>query len=292
LTGRHARALVVVAALAAAALVAAAAVASGPPPIHAGPMKGQVPPRGKAHGSSSPDLTYHGGLVMTGGAAVTPIFWGSGWSSDPQDKQGWLAKFYAGMSGSSYAGTNAEYTQAGGAHVGTAISVSTGVKDLSATPRRAPSTSAVLAEVAKVITSPAASGYYPVYTDIPRGHAGYCAWHSAGTIGGTTVQFAFFFNLDGDPGCDPRSSVTAYEQGVAALANVSGHELSEALTDPQLNAWYDGSGEENADKCAWTFGHAALAFGNGTQWKVQGNWSNAADASHSGYDGVGCVDGG
>jgi hypothetical protein len=107
-----------------------------------------------------------------------------------------------------------------------------------------------------------------------------------------TVQFAFFFNLDGDPGCDPQSTVTSYSQGVAALANVSGHELSEALTDPQLNAWYDGQGEENADKCAWTFGHAVLTFSNGSQWKVQGNWSNSADSTRSGYDGAGCIDGG
>jgi hypothetical protein len=292
LTGRHARALVVVAAIGAAALIVAGAVASGPPPIHAGPMKGQVPPRGKAHRTTSPNLVYHGGPVMSSGTAVTPIYWGTGWSTDPQDKQGWLAKFYVGMSGSTYAGTNTEYTQTGGAHVATGISVGSGVKDLSATPRRAPSTSAVLAEVAKVIPNPASNGYYPVYTDIPRGHAGYCAWHSAGTIGGVTVQFAFFFNLDGDPGCDPQSSVPGYGQGVAALANVSGHELSEALTDPQLDAWYDGSGEENADKCAWMFGGSPLRFTNGTQWKVQGNWSNAAYTSRSGYDGAGCIDGG
>ena len=39
----------------------------------------------------------------------------------------------------------------------------------------------------------------------PRGHAGYCAWHSYGTISGVPVQFAFFFDLDGDRGCDPKS---------------------------------------------------------------------------------------
>ena len=49
-----------------------------------------------------------------------------------------------------------------------------------------------------------ANGYYPVYTDIPRGNAGYCAWHSWGSVGSTPVQFAFFFKLDGDAGCDPR----------------------------------------------------------------------------------------
>src|SRR5579862_7131074 len=28
----------------------------------------------------------------------------------------------------------------------------------------------------------------------------------------------------------------------------------EAITDPKLNAWYDGGGNEVGDKCAWTFG--------------------------------------
>jgi hypothetical protein len=32
------------------------------------------------------------------------------------------------------------------------------------------------------------------------------------------------------------------------------HELDETLTDPYLTAWYDASGAESADKCAWTWG--------------------------------------
>jgi hypothetical protein len=261
-------------------------------PRTAGPMTGLVPPRGHARPARSPDLLYHGGPVMTAGAAVRAIYWGSSWGSDPQNKKGWLQTFYGGMSSSRYAGTNSEYTQTGGAHVSTSISVSASVTDLSAAPSRGPKTSAVLAEVAKVISNPVPNGYYPVYTDTPRGHAGYCAWHSWGTINGVTVQFAFFFNLDGDPGCDPQSTSSAYSQGVAALANVSGHELSEALTDPHLNAWYDSSGAENSDKCAWTFGRPLLTFSNGSQWKVQGNYSNAAASTASGYDGAGCIDGG
>ena len=38
------------------------------------------------------------------------------------------------------------------------------------------------------------------------------------------------------------------------MASVIAHELVEAVSDPQLNAWYDRRGYENADKCAWTFG--------------------------------------
>ncbi len=64
------------------------------------------------------------------------------------------------------------------------------------------------------------------------------------------------------------------------------------VTDPHLNAWCDSSGAENADKCAWTFGHPLLTFSNNSQWKVQGNWSNAAYATKSGCDGAGCIVGG
>src|SRR5262249_33080677 len=113
-------------------MVATGALAGSPPPIKAGPMKGQAPPRGQARGQqSNPNLLYHGGPVMTSGAAVTPIYWGSGWSSDPQNKEGWLDTFYRGMSSSSYAGTNTEYTQAGGGHVGTSFTVNTRIVDTS-----------------------------------------------------------------------------------------------------------------------------------------------------------------
>jgi len=121
--------------------------------------------------------------------------------------------------------------------------------------------------------------------------------HSAGTCSnGVTVQFAFFYNLDNDPGCDPEDTSGLHSRGLSALANVSGHELSEALTDPHLNAWYDANGQENSDKCAWTFGTPLLKFSNRSQWKVQGNWSNAAYNSKSGYPNsagqLGCIDGG
>lgn len=108
------------------------------------------------------------------------------------------------------------------------------------------------------------------------------------------VQFGFFFSLDGDPGCDPGDTSGWHSQGFAALANVSGHELSETLTDPDGGGWYAHSGDENADECAWTFGHPLLTFKNGSQWKVQGNWSNNALDAGTSYLGAGsgCIDGG
>ena len=38
------------------------------------------------------------------------------------------------------------------------------------------------------------------------------------------------------------------------MVSVIAHELEETNTDPNLNAWYDSNGSEDADKCAWTFG--------------------------------------
>jgi hypothetical protein len=148
----------------------------------------------------------------------------------------------------------------------------------------------VLTVVARNISNPVANGYYPVYSDIPRGHSGYCAWHSYGTINSVPVQFAFFFSLEGDSGCSVTDATTGHSPGLSALANVSGHELSEAITDPRNGGWYDSSGAENADKCAWTF-HGFEAFTNATQWMIQGNFSNAASAAKSGYDGAGCING-
>jgi hypothetical protein len=249
--------------------------------------RGVVHPHGGARpggGSGDPSLLFHGGAIMTS-TVVKAIYWGSSWNGTDTKITG-LDRFYNGIGGSSYMKTNTEYTGTNGT-VGAGVTYSGHLIDTSAAPRRAPSTSDIEAEVQKMITNPVANGYYPVYTDQPRGHAGYCAWHSYGTASGVPVQFAFFFKLDGDAGCDPNDTVTNHSQGLAALANVSGHELSEAVTDPRNGGWWDKSGAENADKCAWTF-NGLVSFGS-EQWKIQGNWSNAAYSTHSGYDKSGCI---
>ncbi len=60
--------------------------------------------------------------------------------------------------------------------------------------------------------------------------------------------------------------------------------MSEARTDPAApGAWYDSQGQENGDKCAWTFGGPFAIFTNGTHWKLQGEWSNKAYTTGTGY---------
>jgi len=244
---------------------------------------------------SSPDMTFHGGVIMPS-SNTKAIFWGTSWANYSGDKITGIDSFYTGFSGSNYAKTSDEYSGSNG-QVGPIVNHGGHVIDTSASSGGG-NTSTILAEVCKVIGSnvdTSGNGYYAVYTDTPRGHAGYRAWHSVGTCNGTRVQFAYFFNLDGDAGCDPQDTSGKHSQGLAALANVSAHELSEARTDPASpGAWYDSSGAENGDKCAWTFNVPLVTLGN-SQWKLQGEWSNAAYDSGTGYANSsgqkGCLDG-
>ena len=274
------------------------------------PMLGRHFVRGEAGLGSpfkSPNLSYHNGPVLTSPSNIQAIFWGTKWANASfaadkidgpnHDGNGGLDAFYKGADLSFYTGTNTEYTDTTALHVSSRVSYQGHSIDTTAAPSKAPSTSAILNEVCKVVGSNVtARGYYPVYVDTPRGSANYCAWHSWGSCNGTPIEFGFFFNLDGDPGCDPGDASGQHSQGLAALANVSGHELSETMTDPSGNAWYDNQGSENADKCAWSFGTPLVTLANGTQWMIQGNWSNTAYAAGTGYANrsgqKGCLDGG
>ena len=253
----------------------------------------QQPPR------RSVNMTYHGGVIMPS-SNVYPIFWGTSWPSYSGDKETGIDSFYSGFNGSNYAKTSDEYTGSNG-QVGPSNTSRVHVVDGSAA-TGGNQVTPILNEVCKEISNGAVpldssgNGYYPVYTDVPRGSAGFCAWHSVGTCSGQRVQIAFFFKLDGDAGCDPQDTQTTHSQGLAALANVSAHELSEARTDPASpGAWYDSQGQENGDKCAWTFNVPYVMFTNGTIWKVQGEWSNNAYNNQTGYPNrsgqKGCLDG-
>jgi hypothetical protein len=271
--------------------------------LHGSPEPGEAPMLGLQHsrgagsargGSLPGNMTLHGGAIMTD-SVVKTIFWGPKWS-DPTfagDKITGLNRLYAGLaSATAYVASNTEYKGADGKLVGTSVAFAGSVTDLAPSPRSAPKTSAVLAEVCKMITSPVANGYYPVYTDVKRGSAGYCAWHSYGTCAGVPVQFGFFFALDGDAGCDPTDPAhdppTTHSQGLSALASVSGHEWSETVTDPRNGGYWDSAGNENSDKCAWSYPPTQQllvdpATGIAESWKIQGNWSNAAFTSGTGY---------
>ena len=253
--------------------------------IRTGPALGIVHARGAQHNAkptSSVNMLFHNGSILAS-SETHAIFWGKSWGTNPGDKISGMDSWYDGFGGSNYAKTTTEYTGNNG-QVGTDSKYTGHDIDTSQAPSGAPSTDTILSEVAKVIGANAKpNGYYPVYVDQRRGNAGYCAWHSYGAVGSVPVQFAFFFKLDGDAGCDPVDTSGLHSQGLAAIANVSGHELAETMTDPRNGGWYDRQGAENGDKCAWTFGAPLVTFSNGSQWKIQGEWSNAAFSANNGY---------
>jgi hypothetical protein len=226
----------------------------------------------------SPLMTSHNGAVLTSNSTYA-IFWGSQWESDSfaGDKITGMDSFFTGFGGSQYALASTEYVGSNG-QVTSASTYGGHQLDLSAAPSKAPSVSAAVAEVCRMTgDNPDPNGVYFLFTATGAGHVSYCAWHSwGGCSNGAPVQVAYMPNIDGIAGCDPQDTYgTGHSQGLAALANVTAHELSEAMTDPRGAGWFDSSGQENGDKCAWAF-HGPVVLSNGTSWKLQMEWSNAA----------------
>jgi hypothetical protein len=243
---------------------------------------------GGGGGGGSPLMTSHGGAILASNKTEA-IFWGSQWStaSFAGDKITGLDSFFQGFGGSSYAAASTEYTGTNG-RVTSASTYLGHVFDASAPPNKALSTSSAVAEGCKVTgNNPDPSALYLIYTATGAGHVSYCAWHSYGTCSnGAPIQVAYMPNLDGIAGCDPGDASGLHSQGLAAVVNVTAHELSETITDPRNGGWFDSGGAENGDKCAWSFSpnnSGLVTLSNGSRWKLQGEWSNAAYTAGTGY---------
>jgi hypothetical protein len=112
----------------------------------------------------------------------------------------------------------------------------------------------------------------------------YCGWHTHATISGSDIKYSFFGNPNRCPSaCEAQSPGPNGNTGADGMASIIAHELEEAVTDPDLNAWYDHRGYESADKCAWTFGTTSTASNGATynmtlgsrHYLIQQQWVNA-----------------
>lgn len=117
----------------------------------------------------------------------------------------------------------------------------------------------------------------------------YCGYHSYFTDNGNnTVVYANMpytgTSLDG---CGVPASPNN-DADADSTISVTSHEQMEAVTDPMLNAWYDGLGNEIGDKCAWNFGTLGQDNGNANEswhnnfYLMQQEWSNALDGCTQG----------
>ena len=232
-------------------------------------------------GGGSPLMTLHGGNILVANKTMA-IFWGA-WTN-PGDIISGIDTFFQGWGGSGMAGDSTEYYGTTVGNVTTASTYLGHTIDSSTPPNKALSTSSAVSEGCKITNNnPDPNALYLIYTSTGAGHVSYCAWHSWGTCSnGAPIQVAYMPNITGLSGCDPQSDVTTQSQGLAAVVNVTSHELSETITDPRGTGWFDSSNGENGDKCAWSF-HNDVTLSNGSKWKLQMEWSNNAYNAGTGY---------
>lgn len=110
----------------------------------------------------------------------------------------------------------------------------------------------------------------------------FCAYHSQiGSGGSGTILYANMPYAAWVPSaCGSGQSPNGGDAD--STINVTSHEHNETVTDPLGTAWYDRSGNEDGDKCAWNFGTPlGGASGaeynqaiNGDDYFMQQEWSN------------------
>jgi hypothetical protein len=113
--------------------------------------------------------------------------------------------------------------------------------------------------------------------------SGFCGYHSHFAYNGALIKYAVF------PYTNCSACSIAGKSVADILTIVTGHEIREAVTDAMGDAWYDSTGREADDKCAW---HNLYQMTNGGFW-VQPEYSNGGTVTRSGftatYPGPGCV---
>jgi hypothetical protein len=256
----------------------------------------------EAHASnraaSNMSISYHGGPVMLGTVHAYFIWYGT-WDKTSKSI---LQNLVNGIGTSPYYNINTTYYSQNSAGTKTYVSPSVtlaGEAD-DAYSQGPASTSLSDTQIQNIVTRALSNGMtkdvngvYFVLTSKDVHKSGfctsYCGWHTRSTINGTDIKYSFVGNPETHcpSSCSEQTTTSPNNNiGVDAMASILAHELEEAVTDPDLNAWYDKRGAENADKCAWTFGTTYSANGalynvviGGLKYLIQQNWVN----SGSGY---------
>jgi hypothetical protein len=239
-------------------------------------------------------IKYHNGPVMTNATGnKVYVIWYGNWAGNTATTI--IPDFLNNLGGSPYFNINTTYSNAANAHVVNALTL--GGQTSVAYPN---GTALSDANIQTIVTNSISSGALPkdanaIYMVLTSKDVNetsgfctqYCGWHTHATILGTDIKFSFV----GDAarcisGCAAQAVGPNGNAGADGMISVIAHEIEEAVTDPDLNAWYDTAGNENGDKCAWNFGTTStLASGAkynqtmGTRnYLIQQNWVNVAPA--------------
>jgi hypothetical protein len=250
-------------------------------PKHASHVRGEArPSKGGTNG-----ISYHGGPVMTGTVNVHYIWYGN-WSGNSATTI--LTNLAQSLGGSPYEGVNTTYYNGSNVHVSGAIAYAGSTNDSYS--HGTSLTDAAIEAVVAATNPTDTNGIYLVLTSADVNASSgfctqYCGWHTNASIGGRDIKYGFIGNPDRCPSsCEEQTTSPNGNAGADGMASIIAHETEEAISDPDLNAWYDKQGAENADKCAWTFGTESTASNGskynvtlgGTNFLIQQNWVNAS----------------
>jgi len=264
----------------------------------------QLPPRGQSGTGGSVvqgnGISYNNGPVMRNGVNIYYIWYGD-WSQD-STANAILTNYAQFVGGSPYFNINTTYGDTTGnvPNTPSTIRYAGSVSDTGSLGTSLSDSSiwTLVSNALKTLPADPNGVYFvltaPYVAETSGFLSQYCGWHTANYFGSTIIKYAFVGNPAASLGsCAIQSTGPNGDALADAMVSVIAHELEEAATDPQLNAWYDSSGAENADKCAWTFG-STYATPNGAQanmmigsrnYLVQQNWVNAG----GGYCGLSYV---
>ena len=248
-------------------------------------------PNGAAGKTTTNGINYHGGPVMLGTTNIYYIWYGD-WANNTATTI--LADLASHIGGSPYYNINTTYYNGANAHVSNSIAYKASTNDNYSNGKALTD-----ANIQSIVTSAINSHALPLDTNAVyfvltsadvNATSGfctqYCGWHTHANITGLgDIKYSFVGNPDRCPSaCAAQTTGPNGNAGSDGMASIIAHELEEATTDPDLNAWYDTRGQENADKCAWTFG-ATYTASNGAQanmklgtrdYLIQQNWVNAS----------------
>ncbi|MEP7347923.1 MAG: hypothetical protein ABI877_21820, partial [Gemmatimonadaceae bacterium] len=218
------------------------------------------------------NITYHGGRVLSN-PNVAVIYWSRRiiYNGGPAvnttgagASDGSLVGYYVRNLGTSaYWNINTTYTDNTGAHVPNSLNYTQYWATDTLAPPVGVATSVPDSKIRKGIVYAFQTGrltYDPqtIYavlsdskTNLGGGFGSYCAYHDMFVWRGKKVVYAVMpFQADFANGCTLLQGTSPNNDFNAdAEVDTFAHELEESATDPDLNAWFDAQGAENADKC-------------------------------------------
>jgi hypothetical protein len=271
-------AIVSLSSLASGVLGACAAADLGDPEEQ-GAVRAGVPwPRNESAYSSPTPVVDHGGAVLATSTTYA-IFWGPP-ANFPADLVPGMTALFTGFARSNYLAIANEYmrgatarTRFGGAVSDPTPPPNTGIKW---------NDPKVGAEICKFFPQPDPNAIYFIFTSNFPSNVNFCAWHASASCNGVTFQVAYLPNSDGvaicnyDTGGVGNLGCNTYSEGTRSIADSVAHEFMEAITDPQIDAWYDKDKSEIGDKCGFNYARCVdLSTG---PWQLQTEWSNAANS--------------